>query len=141
MLDALKNRGDAVVILRGDGIEFVVVAARAVHRQPEKHGARCADHVVQFIRALVGCEHRVFTFDLVHRTSDQKPRSSVLSKIVTCELILDKTVERPVLVERADHVVPVVPRVVPRLVHLEAVAFRKTRDIQPVPRPALAEAG
>ncbi len=51
---AEKRRLHAVVIALRDGIELVVVAARALHREPEHAAPDGPDHVVQIVEPILG---------------------------------------------------------------------------------------
>ena len=49
-----EKAGDPVVVALEDGIEFVIVATRALHGQPEKSGGRCVHHVLESCVEVVG---------------------------------------------------------------------------------------
>ena len=70
MPDAFEYGRERVVIGLRYRVELVVMAAGATHRQAEKGAAGGADHVVQFIRSLVGRQHWIGAFDPVIRTGD-----------------------------------------------------------------------
>jgi hypothetical protein len=70
VLNALKHRDHRIIVLLRDGVELVIVAACAVHGETEKGGGRCADHVVQFVGALIGGEHRVFGPNAIFASAD-----------------------------------------------------------------------
>src|SRR6185295_17365030 len=59
-------------------------------------------------------------------------------ELVPGELLLKELIVRLVLVERANHVVAIAPRVGPIVVLLEAARIGVTRDVQPMPAPSLA---
>ena len=65
-------------------------------------------------------------------------RGIVRIQLVARDLLLDEAVVGLVLVERLDHVIAIAPDVGPRLIALEAFAIGVARQVQPVPRPALA---
>ncbi len=107
---AFENGLDRVVIGLRDGVELVIVATGASNRQSQERAPRRADHVVEFIGALVGRQHRVGAFHQIIRPGDQKAGGGIFTERVTRELFDDETIIRLVLVERADHVIAVRPR-------------------------------
>ena len=139
--DALQQGGDGVVVVGGNGIELVVVAAGAVDGQSKKDGAGGAHHVVEFIGALIGGEDEVFAFDLVHGTTDEESSGGIFAGGVACDLLADESIEGEVLVEGADDVVAVGPCIFAHLIHFEAVALCEANDVEPVAGPAFAEVG
>ncbi len=121
-----------------NGIEFVIVAARAIHGERQKRGACRGHHIVELVGALLGGQHRIGTLHQVHRPADKKSRRLVRAERVAGQLFADEFVIGQISVERTDHVVAVRPRVGARLIHFEPVALRKAHDVQPMPRPAFA---
>ena len=76
-------------------------------------------------------------------SGDQKTGGSncvdvVRIKDITGQLQSDEFIIRQVTIQSVDHPVSIRPEVVARFVVFEAVAFAKSSDIQPVPRPAFA---
>ena len=118
----------------------MIVAPRAAHRQPQERAARRPHHVVQLVGALVRRQHRVGRLHAVIRPAHDEPRRLLRPERIARELLADEPIERPVLIQRADHVIPIRPRRRPRLIRLKAIALREAHHVQPVPRPALAVA-
>ena len=139
----LSEGGDhAVVIIGADRIEFVVVAAGAGHRKPEHGGADRADQVVQllvsaafpFLCRLLGSK----------RTgSDKARRGDVILALVVNQipgqLHAYELIVWQILIECLDDEIPIVKGAFAILVEGVAITFRKTRQVQPVASPALAE--
>ncbi len=140
MLHSFEDRFDRVIIRLRDGIELVVVAARAANGQPEECAARGAHDVVQFVGALIRRQHRVRTFHLVPRAADEKPSRFIHAERIPGELFHDESVVGLVLVERANDVIAIRPGIRARLVHFEPVDFGEPHHIEPMPRPAFAVA-
>ena len=143
VLHALEGGAQAVVILRRDRVEFVIVAARAVDREAEKRGGRRGDDVVERRGADVRlCDH-VLIAHIVVRPRDEKRRADFHRGIIppdhiAREMLGDETVERLVVIQRADDVVAERPGVVRDDIALKARALAKAHDIEPVPAPLLA---
>ena len=148
-VDRREHRLQRVVVVLRHRIELVVVALRALHRHAREGADRVAHHVVAVEVP------RELAVDLVladFLVPDEIPRSrrdeperldavaGVRIERVACELLLDKARVRLVVVERADDIVAVRPRVVARLVLVVAVRVGVVHDVEPVPRPALAVA-
>ena len=141
---AAENPGERVVVARRHGIEFVIVAARAANRHPEKRLAERVELLVHNVHA-----ERVFVLLLiVGRAQREKRRRGDLAALfvgrrggqeIAGELLADKLVEGQVAVERVHHIVAVAPRVLEHQGAAAATRFRKARHIEPVPAPALAE--
>ena len=141
---AAENPGERVIVARRHGIEFVIVAARAADRHPEKRLAERVELLVHDVHA-----ERVFVLLLiVGRAQREKRRRGDLAGLfigrrggqeVAGELLADELVEGQVAVKRVHHIVAVAPRVLEHQGPPAATRFRKARHIEPVPAPALAE--
>ena len=138
-----------VVVLLRDGIEFVIVALRAVDRGAAKGADRVCDHVVAIEVArdfAVGlCLRHLGVADVIPRPGgDEAERFDAVArageKRVASDLLLHETRVRFVFVEGANDVVAVRPCVRALLVLVVAVRVAVVDDIEPVPRPALAVA-
>ena len=139
VLHPREARDDRVIIGHCDGVELVIVAARTMQREPEERAGRRGREVVQIIRALVCGEHGVGRLHDVRRAADDEACGLVRAERVTRELLGDEPVVGHVAVERADDPVAIRPGILARAVRLVTVALRESHDIQPVPRPPLAE--
>ena len=84
VLHTLEHGDHGIVVLLGNGIEFVIVAACAVHGETEKGGRRCANHVVQFVSALIGSEHGVFGSNAIFTSADKEGGSGIGIECVAC---------------------------------------------------------
>ena len=141
---AAENPGERVIVARRHGIEFVIVAARAADRHPEKRLAERVELLVHDVHA-----ERVFVLLLiVGRAQREKRRRGDLAGLfigrrggqeVAGELLADELVEGQVAVKRVHHVVAVAPRVLEHQGAAATTRLRKARHIEPVPAPALAE--
>ena len=119
----------------------MVVAAGAREGGAEEGRRGRTDHVVQFVGALVGGQHGVGRFHPVPRTAHEEAGSGVGSELVPGQLLADEAVVGQVGVEGLDDVIAVGPGVGTRQIGLEAVGLREAGDVEPVPRPFLAETG
>ena len=142
-----EHRLQAVVILLRDGVEFVVVTLRALHGQAVEglHGVRHHVIAVQMAR-----DHAVHLRLRHLRVPDEIPRPGrdepECLETIACsreqhiarQLLLHETRVGLVLVEAADDVIAIRPRVRARLILVVAVRLAVVNDVQPVPRPALA---
>ena len=149
VVGALKIAAQSVVILRRDGIELVVVAPRAAHRQPEEG---LGEHV-----DLVGDTIGFITSDIDGRVRrlHQVPESGALDRLVreqegldarlldeiSRDVLRDQAVVGNVRIDRPDDVVPVAVGLGDGKVLLVPPGLRVTREIEPVLPPALAEVG
>ena len=137
-----RERGEqAIIVLRGEGIELVIVAARTADGEAQHGRAGSGQHVV----------HRIIAHALDFVRCDLRGEHARAEKagghhgfgIARCELIarelpLHKLCPRQVVVECADHEVAVMPCVGPVVVVLKAGAFGEAGHIKPVARPAFA---
>ena len=143
MSDAFERGAEAVVVLGGDGVEFVVVAAGAVDGEAEEGAAGGGDHVVERGGADVGLGDFVLVADVIIGPGDEEGAAdfdvgAVFADDVSGEVFGDELIEGFVLVDGADDVVAKGVEVVDDEVALEAVGFAEADDIQPVTSPALA---
>ena len=145
MIHPREDRGEPVVIRLRDGIELVIVATRAVDRQPQKRTARRGDDFVDRVRADQSGLGGILVADIVVRSGDKKGgadfnRRIVLPDHVARELFAHEAIEWLVVVERFDDVIAERPGVADDLVALKAAAFAEANDIEPVPAPLFAVA-
>src|SRR5689334_13606655 len=115
------------------------MATRASHGKAEEGAACGADHIVQFVGALVCGQDRVWAFDLVPWATDDEPCGGVFSKDIASQLLTNELIVRFVFVERTDHVVAIAPGGRARLVHFETMCFSEAHHVEPVPSPAFTE--
>ena len=73
VLDAREDGLEAVIVLLGDRVELVVVAAGAGDGQAEEGGAGRRDHVVEVVDALLAHPLDGGVADLVVRPRDEEP--------------------------------------------------------------------
>ena len=92
MLDALQDGHKAVVVGRWDGVELVVVAARAGEGRAQEGGRRGADDVVQLVGPLVGGEDGVRRFHLIEGARDEEASRGVGTELVTGKLLADELI-------------------------------------------------
>ena len=107
-----EKTGDAVVVALQDGIELMVVAAGAFHRETEERSGRCVHHVLEPRVKVVG---RVVRFIVPRAGANQAGGDHALlcsiSDLVAGELLRDKPGVGHVVVQCVDHPVPVAPDV------------------------------
>ena len=137
----------AVVIAGGDGVELVVVAARAGHGQAQESLRKDVHLVVDPIGLILqgidrgmgrlmqvpetGCQHRFIETD---------PRmTSGVRKEIARDVFLDEQVVGHVRVEGADEVVAVAPGMGDGVVLLMAIGVSEAHQIHPVTGPSFAE--
>ncbi|EDY18868.1 hypothetical protein CfE428DRAFT_3526 [Chthoniobacter flavus Ellin428] len=138
MTHPLEHRRDRIVVRLRDRIELVIVTTRAAKRETEERARRGAHHVMQFIRALLGGEHRIGTLHRIVRAPHNEPGRRIHSKRIASQLLPHEAIVGHIIIEGANNVVAIRPRVRPRPVHFETVALGEPHHIQPVSRPALA---
>ncbi len=131
-----------VVVALQDGIELVIVTARALHRQSQNTSSNGRDQIVQIVVAALGV---VFFAEGHARAGAQEAGGdqavfSLPIQFVAGDLFLDKYVVRLVLIVGAHHIIAVTPGFRTVVIVLEAARIGVTRDVQPVPAPALAVA-
>ena len=136
-----KIRLHAVVVALLDGIEHVIVAARAAERYPEKRGAHDVGHLGQHLVAAA-CDLLVAGI-LAQRTETIEARGNqsfvlIRADLISGELLEYETVVRLVVIECVDDVIPVTPGVSAVGVVFEAIGFGESHDVEPMPAPALA---
>ena len=142
-----ENRGQRIVVALQDRVELVVVAAGARHRKPEKRLGSDVDLIVDDVVALqdeVALRQGFFAQREKTRGDDAVGTCSgggVGGQDVARQLLPYEAVVRHVVVERADHVVPVAPGVRVAVVLIAAGGVGIARHVEPVAAPALAVAG
>ena len=131
-----KDGSQRIIILGKDGIELVVVAAGAGHREPQE---RFRGGIDLFVHHVVNHLHPIL---LRQRFGSKRQKSSgddapyvvgwiVGGKQVAGDLLLHEPVVRDVLVERLDHVVAVAPSVRVDMVFVHAGGVGVAGDVQP----------
>ena len=141
MLDTGKDGLEPVVVGLRNRIKLVVVAAGTADGEAQKRRAGRAHHVVELVGPLVGRQHRVGGLHLVPGAADDESGGDVGATTVAGKLGADEGVIGEVALKALDHPVAVAPGVGAHLVHLEAVALGEADGVEPMPCPALAEAG
>ena len=147
------NRGEhrlqRVVVFLRNRIELVFVALRALHGDARKGADGVAHHVVAVeVARELSVDLLLADFlvpdEVPWSSRDEAKRFDAIARArkqrVACDLLLDEPRVRLVLVERADHIVAVRPRVLARLVFVVAVGVGVVDNIEPVARPSLTVA-
>ena len=137
--DAVEEREELIVLPLREGIEFVVVTAGALQRQPHQNGRRRVDAIGHVFDAILlvddapfGRQHVV----AVEAGGDSLFESRVFQQVAR-ELFRHKTVERHVRVERANHPVAPGPHR-PFFVIVIAIGIGVTGRIEPLHGQPLA---
>ncbi len=144
-LGAAEDARERVVVALGDRVDLVVVAAGAGDRQPEE-GARgrldlLVDHVQDELPAVLGVVGLAAEGEEPGRDDLVGPLAVVVGRQqVAGDLLADELVVRLVGVERGDGPVAIAPGLGIGEVRL-AARLGEPRHVEPVPAPALAEAG
>ena len=141
-----EDRLEAVVVLLGNGIEFVVVTLRTLDSEAVE-GLKGVHHHVVSIQVT---GHPSVDFRLGHLlVSDEIPRTGrdeperldavagERENDIACHLLLHESRVGFVLVERADDIIPIRPGVRSRLVFVVAMRLTEVDDVEPMPGPAL----
>ncbi len=143
----LQKTGECVVVLGQDGVELVVVAAGATHRQPEEGLGVNVDLVVHAVALVSANVHR-----RVGRLA-QVPKAGALRGLVAAsgrvdagplhhvagDVLDDELIVRHVGVEGADDVVAIAVCLGDRVVALVAARLGEAHQVEPVLPPAFAE--
>ena len=146
-IHASEHRLQAVVIARRNGIELVVVAARAVDGETLECAHRGHHHVVAVVVARdesIGLgDGQLDVADEIPRPGgDETQRRSkfwlIRKKRVRRQLLLHESRIGFVAVERVDDVVAIRPGIQAGLVLVVAMRLAEVNRVQPVPRPAFA---
>ena len=137
---AEEGRRQAVIVSLWNRIELVIVAARAMDCEPQHAPSGRGNQIVE---VFVPPFRVVFLAEGHPRTRAEEPGGDqrVIGpgiELVAGELFLQKDVVRLVLIERANHIVPITPGVGTVVVLLEAARVRVARHVQPMPPPPLA---
>jgi hypothetical protein len=143
VLHPCKDGLQPVVVGLLNRIEFVIVAAGAVHSQSQERGAGGQDHVIQIVGALLQPDLSDFAQHCIVSPSHQEAGSDLdvgiaRGNLIACQLVQDHTIEWLVLVERPNNVISERPCLVAQKILLVAGTLAKTDDIQPVTPPPFA---
>ena len=141
---AVEDGEQAVVIALEERVSFVIVAAGAADGEAKEDAARGRNDIVELVGAvlcqrIVGLAHVVVIAGAV--AAETGGDEALLIRVVDFiarDLLGDETGIRFVVVEAADDVVAVFPRMRAIQVVVRAAGVGVTREIQPVAAPALA---
>ena len=137
---AVKDAVERVVILRGDGIELVIVAARAAHGEPEEAAADVVDRVLdrEVLRVVVHARAETAGVGEVAGRDDALVTLGVgrAALQVAGELIAHKLVVGQVAIEGGDDPVAVAVQLWDGVVGVVARGVGIAHDVEPVPAPA-----
>ena len=137
---------ELVILILGNWIKLVCMAAGTVDRQPDKGLANSPHQFLDFIGAGLPLHHLAATHNRVVHCSHQEANSSIsLGRVgldhIPRHLHADKFAVRHIGIERLDHPVTVRPEVLAGIVPLKPVALAEPHHVQPVTAPSLAIAG
>ena len=146
---AIQGAEERVVVPLADGVELVIVTARARHRQAEERLGGDVHLVVGPLDpVLPGIDGLVAMLDQPVVGGPEKrfvrPRIRVDARIgqqVAREVFADQPIVRHVGIERADQVVAVAPGQRDVRVAFAAVGLAVAEQVHPVARPPFAEVG
>ncbi len=130
----LKKSEEAVVVALREGLELVVVAAGTGDRQAEKHRAGRRDDVVQFVHPILrfgklSLAHVIVIARAIPMKAGRDPVFKLrLLQLISGELLGDELPVRLVVVEAADDVIAVPPRVRPIEVVVKAARVCVTSE-------------
>ena len=145
-LHACKDRPQAVILLLRNGIEFVIMTTRTIDRNTHGRCDDLRDHVIQIACASCALEHVALCLhlpDKIPRPRRQKAGGDdrfliIGTNHVARNLLVQKLVVRLIRIQRLDNVVAITPSIRAQLVALKSMRVGIVRDVQPMPRPALA---
>ena len=136
----------AVVIALRDGVELVVVAARARDGEAEERLGHHVEAVVHAVALVLPDVHGRMHFLTEKPEAGAEQRfiraaraQARLRHEVAGDMLGDELVVRHAVVQRADDVVAILPGVRNDRLPLMPARLRVAHEVQPVPRPALAE--
>ena len=140
-LRARENAGHGIVIFSGDGIELVIMTARAGNGNRHE-GA--GGHVELLVDKVHFELLRVAVVERLGAHGEEAGGNAtgiggLARQQVAGDLFLDKLVERLVRIECVDHVIAIAPRVREGGVAFHAIAFGIAGHVQPVAAPAFAK--
>ncbi len=139
--DPLEDGGHSIVVLNRDRIELVVVTPGATHRHPEHGSTDGLNDLIHSVGASLSDRCRFAADGCGGNVRSRHKKSCRLTdtKLITGELFFQKLIVRDVVVESADDVVAIDPRVLPIQIRLGPVRLRPADYVEPVLRPALSE--
>ena len=147
MTDPIEDRLDAVVVTDGYGVELVIVAAGTIDGESQECLPNDADQIIHLFfpgdGPLRGVGLRIAR--LIPRPRNQHARSDDSLRghrfqDIARHLLPHEAVVGNICVKTADDVVAKRPRVIPRTVVFEALAFGVADHVQPMPGPAFSVA-
>ncbi len=140
-----ENRLTTVVVMLRDRIELVIVAPCALDRHAAERVERVAQHFVAVeVAGDATIDFRFRDFDVANEVprpggdetqSDDRVGLSGIHDI-SGQLLADEAGVGFVVIESADHIVAVGPRVGSQLVFVVAAGVGVSDDVEPVPGPA-----
>ncbi len=142
-LDALKDGSERVVVLDGDGIELVIVAAGAAHRDSHHRGS---DGLHDFVHAIGAglADGGGFAADGGGGdvgAGDEEAGGLADFQLVSCQLFGDELIVGEVVVESPDDIVTVDPGILSVEVGFGSIGLGPADDVEPMLGPAFAEVG
>lgn len=142
---AVKDAGERVVVAHGDRLGFVIVAPCAGEREAEESASDDVDLVIDLIEdvLLVVALLHVHAAEREHAGADDlitTLKHGLRRQQIARDLLGDEAVVGFVFVERINHPIAIPRSIQKRCIPHATDAVRITHDIEPVPRPALAEA-
>ena len=145
---AVQDPVERVIVLGGNGVQLVVVAAGAGHRQTLKSLGEGVDLVVDHVGADFPEGHAVVVTHLSQAEESRPGQGLVQSQPavdaglfqhIAGHVFPDHLVEGQVLVEGPDEIVPVAPGSQQLVVPLVAVGFPVAHHVHPVTRPPFTQ--
>ncbi len=143
--NAVKDAGERVVVAHRHGLGFVIVTSCAGEREPEERTPDDVDLVIDLIEdvLLVVALLHIHAAEREHACADDlitALQHGLCRQQISGDLLGDEAVVGFVFVEGIDHPVAIPRGIQKRCIPHAADAVGITHDIEPVPRPALAEA-
>ena len=138
LLGRVEEREEPIVILLRDGIVFVVVAAGAFHREPEKRAGRRVNPVGVVLHAELFIHAAPFICLAMQAVEGRRGFliARGVGQQVAGDLFDDEVVEADVSVEGVDDPIPPRPEMI-EAIRLVTVGVGVARDIEPLDRHPL----
>ena len=147
-IDTGEDRLQAIIVRLRYRVELMIVTASAVGGQADEGRDRAGDHVVAVeqpgLELVDGSFTQLDVADEIPGAGGDEPGCDHSGRVargeyVAGQLLANEATVGEVVVECADHVIAIRPRVVPALVLVVAVRVAVVDHVEPVPAPTLAE--
>ena len=139
--DILKDASQRIVVLNGNRVELMIVTASAAQGNPHHGSAHRLHDFVHTIGPGLSNRRRLASHSSGWHVRTRYQETGRFSRIhrIARQLLAHELVVRLILVEGADHIVPVAPGILTVQIRFRTVRLRPPNDIQPMLGPAFPE--